>query len=250
MTGIRLALSWLTVLPVHGPARIDRKTAGRAIQWAPVVGALLGAWATGLLWLLTWAGASPGVAGLLVVGALALATRGMHLDGLADTLDGLGSYGPPEHARRIMKSGAAGPFGVTGIVFAVGVQALAFASLADSGRWLAVALAVTTGRVAAVLACRGIAAAPDTGFGVLVANTQSARGAALWSMAAAAVAVLAVLDRPWLGPAAIAAALVASAVLVRHCARRFGGLTGDVLGAAVETAVGTTAVVLSLCDHV
>ncbi|MGQ4600566.1 adenosylcobinamide-GDP ribazoletransferase [Nocardia sp. R6R-6] len=245
MNGIRLAASWLTVLPVRGPDDVAR-AAGRAIGWAPVIGVLLGAGAAGLLRVLTWAGASGSLAGLLVVGALALATRGMHLDGLADTMDGLGSYGPPERARQIMKSGGAGPFGVAGIVFAIGVQALSFAALADAHRWLAVGIAVATGRVAVVLACRGIAAAAGTAFGVLVANTQSALAATCWSAAAVAAAALAVPDHPWLGPVAVAVALAGSALLVRHCARRLGGLSGDVLGAAVETTVALTAVVLSL----
>ncbi|MBF6206481.1 MULTISPECIES: adenosylcobinamide-GDP ribazoletransferase [Nocardia] len=246
MNGVRLAISWLTVLPVRGPDDVDRSAAARAILLAPLVGALLGAGAAGLLWALSWVGASAPLAGLLVVGALALITRGMHLDGLADTLDGLGSYGPPERARQIMKSGGAGPFGVAGLAFAIGVQAFSFAALADSGRWVAVALAVATGRVAVILACRGVPAAPGTGFGILVAGTQSAVAAASWSVAALALAVFAVPSRPWLGPLAVALGLAASTVLVRHCARRFGGLSGDVLGAAVETTVALTAAVLSL----
>ncbi|MEU1959200.1 adenosylcobinamide-GDP ribazoletransferase [Nocardia sp. NPDC019304] len=246
MNGTRLAISWLTVLPVRGPDAVDRAAAGRAILLAPLVGALLGAGAAGLLWALSRAGASAALAGLLVVGALALITRGMHLDGLADTLDGLGSYGPPERARQIMKSGGAGPFGVAGLAFAIGIQAFSFASLADSARWFAVALAVATGRVAVILACRGVPAAPGTGFGVLVADTQSATAAAFWSVTTVGLAVFAVPRCPWLGPLAVALGLTASTLLVRHCARRFGGLSGDVLGAAVETTVALTAVVLSL----
>ncbi|MFE7745189.1 adenosylcobinamide-GDP ribazoletransferase [Nocardia sp. NPDC057455] len=246
MNGVRLALSWLTVLPVRGPDAVDRSAAGRAILLAPLVGALLGAGAAGLLWTLSRAGASTALAGLLAVGALALITRGMHLDGLADTLDGLGSYGPPERAREIMKSGGAGPFGVAGLTFTIGVQAFSFAALADSGRWLAVALAVATGRVAVILACRGIPAAPGTGFGILVADTQPTLTTAAWSAITTGLAVFAVPGSLWLGPLAVALGLAASTLLVRHCARRFGGLSGDVLGAAVETTVALTAVVLSL----
>jgi adenosylcobinamide-GDP ribazoletransferase len=249
MNGVRLAISWLTVLPVRGPDAVDRPAAGRAILLAPLVGALLGAGAAALLGALSRAGASTVLAGLLVVGALALITRGMHLDGLADTLDGLGSYGSPERAREIMKSGGAGPFGVAGLVFTIGVQAFSFAALADSGRWLAVALAVATGRIAVIHACRGIPAAPGTGFGILVADTQSALAGAAWSAIAIGLAALAVPGCAWLGPLAVVLGLAASAILVRHCARRFGGLSGDILGAAVETTVALTAAVLSLAVH-
>ncbi|MFF3224518.1 adenosylcobinamide-GDP ribazoletransferase [Nocardia suismassiliense] len=246
MNGLRLAVSWLTVLPVRGPETVDRVAAGRAIALAPLVGGLLGVGAAGLLWVLVWVGASPVLAGLLVVGALALITRGMHLDGLADTMDGLGSYGPPERARQIMKSGGAGPFGLAALVFSIGVQAVSLAALAEADRWFAVALAVTVGRIAVVLACRkGIDAAPDTSFGALVAGTQHPLTAALWSAAALTAAIFATPDY-WQGPLAILIALTAATILVRHTVRRFEGLSGDTLGAAIELTVSLTAATLSL----
>ncbi|MEV0294946.1 adenosylcobinamide-GDP ribazoletransferase [Nocardia sp. NPDC050710] len=247
MIGVRLAFSWLTVLPVRGPDAVDRDVAGRAIAFAPIVGAALGAAAAALLWGLVWGGASTLLAGLIVVAGLALITRGMHLDGLSDTMDGLGSYGPPERARQIMKSGGAGPFGVAAIVFTVGVQAFSFAALAGSQRWFAVALAIATGRVVVVLACRrGLAAAPDTGFGALVAGTQSPLTGAAWALAAMAAAVFAVPGRPWLGPLVVLIAIGVVLVLIRHTARRFGGLSGDALGAALEITVAVTAAGFSL----
>ncbi|MBH0780037.1 adenosylcobinamide-GDP ribazoletransferase [Nocardia bovistercoris] len=247
MSGLRLALSWLTVLPVRGPSDVDRRAAGRAIALAPVVGVLLGVGAVAVAWSAQRIGAGAPMAGLLTVGALALATRGMHLDGLADTADGLGSYGPPERAREIMKGGAAGPFGVTAIVFAVGVQAVAFAALAADGRWFALGLAVAVGRAMTVLACRrGVSAAPGTGFGALVAGTQAPLVGAAWTLAALVGAVFAVPALIWLGPVAVVAAVAAVAVLVRHTVRRFGGLSGDVLGAVVEISVAVAALGFSL----
>ncbi|MEU4313876.1 adenosylcobinamide-GDP ribazoletransferase [Nocardia sp. NPDC024068] len=239
MLTLRLTFSWLTVLPVRGPADIDRHAAGRAITGAPIVGLALGIAAAGALWLLAPAGAA---AGFAAVAVLALLTRGMHLDGLADTFDGLGVYGSPERAREVMKTGGAGPFGVAAIVLAAGIQAGAFGALAGAGRWGAVILAVVVGRVAVVAACRrGIEAAPGTRFGELVAGTQS-RGAVLgWAIAAAGVAVCAVPDLPWSGPLVVVVALVAASRLVDHGVRRFGGLSGDLLGAAVETGTALAA---------
>lgn len=235
---LRLALSWLTVLPVRGPDTVERPQAARAIAISPLVGAMLGGAAGGFGWLLLRGGLGQGLVGLLVVAALLAATRGMHIDGLSDTLDGLGSYGPPERARAIMRGGGAGPFGVAGIVVAVGAQAAALGALADAGRFAAIAVAITAGRVAVVLACRrGVPAAEGAGFGALVAGGQSRPVVAAWCVVLVAVSSLAVPDRWWQGPLVAVAALAMSLVLVGHCVRRFEGLNGDVLGAAVEVTV-------------
>lgn len=247
MNALRLAVSWLTVVPIAGPALVDRRTAGHAITLAPLIGLALGAFAAGALWLLVSAGMTALLAGLLVVGLLAVLTRGMHLDGLADTVDGLGSYGPPQRAREIMKSGGAGPFGVAALIFAVAVQAVAFATLADQHRWLALVLAVAAGRVAVVPACRtGIPAAPDAGFGALVAGTQPRAAVWIWPALAVGAAVWAVPDNLWLGPVVVIAALAATVAVTRHCVRRFEGLSGDILGAVVEITVSIAAVGFSL----
>ncbi|MFC4602202.1 adenosylcobinamide-GDP ribazoletransferase [Rhodococcus kronopolitis] len=250
LDGLRLALSWLTVLPgLHDPDRLapDRVAGGRAIAATPAVGVLLGAGAAALMWLWTTAGLDPALAGLLTVAALALLTRGMHVDGLADTVDGLGCYGDPARALEVMRGGGVGPFGAAALVVCLGAQALSFGALASAGQWLGLAAAVTAGRVAAVLACRrGLSAAAPTGFGALVAGTQSRWACAGWSLALLAAASAAVPGRWWQGPLVVAAALGLTVLLTRHCARRFGGVTGDVLGASIEVTVTVVAVGLLL----
>jgi adenosylcobinamide-GDP ribazoletransferase len=242
---VRLALSWLTVLPVHTD-KVDRRAARTAIAVAPVVGLLLGLAAAGLLFALHKAGLPSLLGGLLAVGFLALATRGMHLDGLADTADGLGCYGPPERALAVMKDGGAGPFAVVALVIAIGAQATAFATLTPD-RWGAVILAITAGRAAFAAACRaGIPAARPEGLGALVAGTQPWWVPTAWTVALAAASIFVVPGKPWLGPLAIALAAIAVTVLVRHTARRFGGLTGDTLGAASELATTVVLVATTL----
>src|SRR2546423_1174491 len=122
--GGQLALSWLTVLPVRA-SRVDAATARTAIALAPLVGLLLGGIAFGALSGMDALGLPPLLTGLLTVGLLAVLTRGMHLDGLADTADGLGCYGPPERALAVMRDGGAGPFAVVALIVAVGAQAIA-----------------------------------------------------------------------------------------------------------------------------
>jgi adenosylcobinamide-GDP ribazoletransferase len=235
VAGLRLAFSWLTVLPVH-TTHVDREVARRAIAFAPVVGLVLGFGAGGLLVLLELAGVGGLLAGVLVVAFLALVTRGMHLDGLADTADGLGSYRGPERALAIMRDGPVGPFGVVALVLVLGAQT---AAVHD---WVALVLAVATGRAAVTLCChRAVPAARPEGLGALVAGTQPTAVPVLWLTGLAAAGAVV----GWRGPVAVAAATGLVLVLVRHTTTRFGGVTGDVLGAANELATTTVLVVLS-----
>ena len=237
--GLRLAVTTLTVLPLRG-GRVDRATAAVAMSVAPLVGALLGLVLAAILWALAWAGAPALVAGGVTVAVAALLTRGLHLDGLADTVDALGSYRRGDAALEIMKKPDIGPFGVAAVTLTLVIQAAAISP------WAAV-LAWTTGRLGVTLACRrGVPAARPDGLGALVAGTVPIGVTAGLTAVVAAAAIWVVPGRPWQGPAVIAVALLAVLLLVRHAVRRFGGITGDVLGAVVETATTVTLVGLSL----
>lgn len=244
--GLLLALSWLTVLPVRvGGSDVGRAAAG-ALRWAPVVGALLGAAAGALLAGLAAVGLP--AAGLLAVGVLALTTRGMHVDGLADTADGLGCYGPPHRALAVMAEGGVGAFAVVTLVVTLGVQAAALTTLAadPAGAVAATALAAATGRAGfAWCARRGVPAARPGGLGATVAGSQPTWVAPLWWLVLAAAGVAVVPGRPWQGPLAVAVAAAVVVALSAHTRRRFGGMTGDVLGAANELAVTAALAVLA-----
>ena len=250
--GLRLALTTYSVLPVHGPARLDRRTAGRAMALGPLVGALLVLPVGGVLItarVLTPVSSAPLLACALAVTALALLTRGLHLDGLIDTTDALASYRPPEQARAVAKSPGAGALGVAALVLVVAVQVAALLTCVQAGRGTGSLLtALVTARFAVTLACTRTDAAVPTGLGALVARTVRLPLAG----AVGLVALLLLMGYEALddagGSAAALRVLVAvtvglgvARVLRRHAVRRLGGLTGDVLGALIEV---TTAVVL------
>lgn len=242
--GLRLAVSWLTVLPVGAPVEVDRVVARQALYWAPLVGAGLGVAVVGVLAVLPALGTPPLLVGLAAVATLAGLTRGMHLDGLADTADGLGCYGGPQRALAVMRDGSTGPFGVVALVLVLTAQAAALGVLAETGRLVAVVLAVTAGRVAFSWCARvGVPPARSEGLGALVAGSQPPAVAVTWTAALLAAGLLAVPERPWQGPLAVALAALVVVAISAHTRRRFGGLTGDTLGATAEL---TTTVVLTV----
>ncbi|MGW2294321.1 adenosylcobinamide-GDP ribazoletransferase [Streptomyces violaceorubidus] len=251
--GLRFAFGTLTVLPVN-VTRWDRDAARDGMLWAPLAGLTVGVAAAGTGLLLLFLGAGNLLAAVATAAVPAVLTRGLHLDGLADTADGLGSGKPAEDALRIMKQSDIGPFGVLTLLFTLLAQVAALAQ-AYGDSWargaLAAVVSATAARLALTTAARaGVPAARPEGLGAAVAGVVPAGGA----LAAAAVVTLAgAAAGAYLGPydalrtaLAVVCAAAAAELLLRRCVGRFGGVTGDVFGGAAETAATTALVVLVL----
>ena len=177
-------------------------------------------------------------------------TRGLHLDGLADTADALGSGRPAEEALEIARRSDIGPFGVVSVTLVLLVQASAYAGLVWDGRaLLGLVVALGTGRLAVVVACmRGVPAARPDGLGATVAGSVPRLAAVVesvvWLLAMTAAAAVTAPASPVPVALAIGGGLLAGALVVRLAVRRLGGITGDVLGATVELATCATLVIL------
>lgn len=226
-----LALTFLTKVPWPRPVVAGPEDLARSLFWFPWVGAILGLIFLGAWDILLKALPHPAAAALLVCLTVWI-TGGLHLDGLADTVDGLGGGQDPEARRRIMKDSRVGAFGVLALILALLLKFAFFLAAADKGwrgefvlypmvsRWGMVYLAylsdyarpegglgqaMTTGvspRVAAGASCSAV---------ILALLLCGYKGLVLWAGAGALV---------WLGS--------------RYFRKALGGVTGDVLGAANE----------------
>ncbi|SFC66112.1 cobalamin-5'-phosphate synthase [Nocardioides terrae] len=249
--GWRLAVGTLTALPVRPPRLVDRRRAALAMLLAPLAVVPLGL-AVGVLAVVGDSlDLSPLVVALLAVGAVALGNRGLHLDGLSDVADGLAASYDRERSLAVMKTGASGPAGTVAVVLVVGLQVAGLAGVLAEG-WrggVLAGVAVCGSRAALALCClRGLRPARPDGLGRTYAETVSPPLAAgLWVVAAAVLALTTGWAGLawWRGPLAVAVAVAVVAVLLARAVRRFGGVTGDVFGAAVESALAALLVALS-----
>lgn len=252
--GFLFSVSLFTVVRVR--ARREPAPMRAALPWSVVVG--LGIAAVAGCVLAASRALLPGTTGALVTAALVVAalagmTRGLHLDGLADTADGFGRMGTPDQSLAVMHRSDIGPFGVVTLVLTLVLQIAALAQCLTADRGLpALLVAVLTGRVAMLRAgTPGVRAARPDGLGAAVAGSVPwtlALSAAV-ALVAGAAALPAAFGEPGLGghlAFGAVAGLVAAELVLRRAVRRFGGVTGDVFGALLEVATTVALVVTAL----
>lgn len=236
MSGLIVAVRYLTIVPVPG-AREPSPTAhplaalGRSAVWFPVVGLGLGLVLAALQWV---AGRlfPPLLVGLLTVAAWKVLTGGLHLDGLADCLDGLAGR-DPERRLAIMRDSRIGTFAAVGLILVLLVDVAALAEMGADRRWRMVVVAPVVARATPLVLARLFPPARRDGQGAAfqagVGRAASALGVSLASLASGVLL-------GWFGLAATAAGVLAALLVGAGLASRLGGITGDVLGAGVEIA--------------
>ena len=237
------ALQFLTIFP--WPRRSDRSAGEIAAGAAyfPLIGLILGAVLAGadaLLELYVPATLSS----VALVAALAWLTRGFHLDGLADTFDGLGAGGERERVLKIMDDSHIGVFGVLAVVLVLLFKIRAV-ELMDADRWRALLIAPVLGRWAMVLLGYRATAARE-GLGATLLARMQGRDVFL------ATAITLVLAAGLLKMTGLAL-VIAIAVFTLACKswfhRRLGGVTGDIFGAVGELSETSVLVFLALAHR-
>ena len=240
-----LAVRFLTIVPVPGREATRAGALGRAAWWFPALGVALGACLAAADHLLAFL-FPPLLGSILVIGLWKVLTGGIHLDGLADVLDGLAGRNA-EGRLAIMRDSRIGVFGAAGLVLCFLISAGALDAL-PAGRHLEMLLlAPAAGRLAPLLIGPLFpAASPGQGAGAAFLEGLSPWAApvsvaGLWILAAA-------LLGPW-GGLLLSFALASVLLWAVFVASRLGGLTGDALGSSVEVGELATLVAAAALIH-
>ena len=232
ISGFLVAVSFLTVIPVGPRTEIGPGRFAASMSYFPLVGLLIGL----ALALMDFAlrGLLPGmVLDVTLVAALALFTGGLHLDGLADTVDGLiGGRGDREKTLSVMKDSRIGAMGVVALALLLAMKIAALGGMPAGLRPAALMLAPAMARWSQVQVSFGSATARgQEGLAGPFIERLRLRN---YLVALATLFLMVILARQPRGLYAfIAVALFAAAAKV-FFGRRLGGVTGDTIGAVSE----------------
>lgn len=236
------AFRFLTVLPLPWHADRDGMLFPRSVLFFPLVGITIGGIGVLLCQLAGWLLPVPVVA-FIAVSYLSAVSGFLHLDGLADSGDGLLSHRSREASLSIMKDSRIGAMGVVVLVLVLLGKFAAFSTMTPVQLMSAIFLAPLAGRVAIVFSmARFPYARSEGGLGGLF-YSAAMRKVSLFA------AFLLVLCSWGTGNGRLACAVLVLVVVVvygfgRFCLKRIGGVTGDTLGAVCELAEVATAIIV------
>lgn len=225
------ALSFLTILPIGRYLPPDEKGLARSMAFYPLAGSVIGGLSALGFYLLSALFPKP-LALWFTMGLLVLLTGGLHLDGFADTLDGLACRGTKEKVLEVMRDSRVGAFGVIGLILLIGAKYLALDQISNPAIPYTLILMAVLGRSSMVLVCyrspyartTGGLAKPFTeklGLREMVLSLATAFGIALLLMGIRGVIAFFGIGLFGLGYRSF-------------FIKKTGGATGDILGAANE----------------
>jgi adenosylcobinamide-GDP ribazoletransferase len=229
LRGFITAMRTLTILPMPGK---DSARLANALYYFPLVGALIGALVALATWLLGAVLAWPAGAGVAGAALSAWVTRGLHLDGLGDTVDGFFGAAARERRLAIMKDHHVGAFGAVAIVLVLLMKTAALAQLAIHAQWVWIPVPFILARLVQVLLAVTLPYARAEGGTAEMFVKQA--GAPHFIVAGAGALVLCGLLIQLGALALFVITFLAGHLLARWMQRAFGGVTGDLLGFAGE----------------
>lgn len=248
--GFFTALGFLTIVPLPFRRQVSTAEIGRSLSYFPVVGIVIGLVLAGLNWLLGLFLPTAIIHGLLLVLLVAI-TGGLHLDGLADTCDGIAGHRTTEDRLRIMRDSRVGAFGVIGVSLILLLKYVSLASVPENLAMATLVIMPVISRWAMVYAIAAYPYARQSGLG------QAFKQDATWlRFTIATIITLAVTSglARWANSshfylAAVAIMLgswLATLAMASYLKRKLSGLTGDTYGAINEVVEVLVLVFVSL----
>lgn len=230
MKGFLQAISFLTILPVGQVHPPEGKDLARCMAFFPFAGLVIG-----LLLLLghdLFSFFLPKAVVLwFVIGFLAFLTRGLHLDGLSDTMDGLASGGTKEKILEVMRDSRIGAFGVISLILLLGAKYFCLDQIPDSSLPCSFIVMSVLGRNAMVLVCYRSPYARSNGLAKPFVEHLRIHEVAVSFLSALGIALLLMRLQ---GIVAFFGVGLFSLGCRFFFKRRLGGITGDILGATNE----------------
>ncbi len=227
------ALSFLTILPFGKISPSEDKELARSMAFFPLAGVVIGL-LLAIGYYLFSSILPKSLALWLTLGLLALLTRGLHLDGFADTMDGLACGGTREKMLEVMRDSRIGAFGVISLIFLIGAKYLTLDQIPNSLIPYSLISMAVMGRSSMVWVCyRSPYARSGEGLGKPFTENLGSREIVVASASAFGIALL------LMGVKGISVFLGMGIFSLGYRAffiKKLGGVTGDILGAAGELA--------------
>lgn len=234
MTPFLFALQFLTTLPIKIHQELTAKDFRQSQFFFPITGLILGIILTLVYYILSVLLFLPAIiTSILLVGLLTLLTGGLHLDGLADTCDGIFSNKAKGEMLKIMRDSHIGTMGTLGLVLIISLKIILISQVLPGKIFPALVLMGVISRYVLVLVMHIFPYVRQQGKASLFMNNLSARVLIFTTLL---TLFLVLIIFPAKGLIIFTSVIFLSWLIVRKISHELGGITGDVLGAICEIA--------------
>jgi adenosylcobinamide-GDP ribazoletransferase len=240
LKGFLLDLQFFTAIPIRFELPMDKPHLKSAVQAFPLVGLLQGGIYASLFYVLTeYTPFSTLAVAFLLWLMTILLTGGIHLDGWMDASDAYFSYGNQPKRLEIMKDPRTGAFGVISVIVLLSCRFLFIYEITENVQvvsyWMVAAIPLLSKSVMGVLLLT-VKSAKNEGLGALFQSAAAKK--VLWMYPVYLAVILSLMTFVDNGFMLLSILIMSAFISLLVCRRKaikwFGGITGDVLGAAVE----------------
>lgn len=237
------AFQFLTILPIKRTFTTEQ--IAHSTIFFPVVGLAIGLVLALINWLLDFL--IPGsVINIILVALLAYCSGGLHLDGLADSMDGAAGHRSVERRLEIMRDSRIGGFGAIGLILMLLMEYVFLNAIPGNLKWVALIAAPTISRWAMVYAIYAYPYARSNGLGKAFKDGVTHRHFGIASLVTAALTV-----GLWglAGVGILAGAFIIATLAALYLKSLLKGLTGDSYGAINEVAAVSVFLIIIMLTH-